>query len=48
MVWGLRLFLEDELDKSGIEIVSNILVTLLLQNQVVWGKHKLSRQIKQN
>lgn len=43
-VWGLRLFLEDELDKGGVEIVSNILVTLLLQHQVVWGKHKLSRK----
>lgn len=44
MVWGLRLFLEDELDKGGVEIVSNILVTLLLQHQIVWGKRKLSRK----
>lgn len=43
-VWGLCLFLEDKLDKGGIEIVSNILVTLLLQHQVVWGKQKLSRK----
>lgn len=34
-VWGLCLFLEDELDKGGVEIVSNILVTLLLRHQVV-------------
>lgn len=43
-VWGLCLFLEDKLDKGGVEIVSNILVTLLLQHQVVWGKQKLSRK----
>lgn len=43
-VWGLCLFLEDELDKGGVEIVSNILVTLLLRHQVVWGKQKLSRK----
>lgn len=35
-VWrGGGLFLEDELDEGGVEIVSDILVALLLQDQVV-------------
>lgn len=49
---SVRLFLEDELDKGGIEIVANILVTLLLQDKVVCSRlmsnHKQRKQIQIN
>lgn len=46
-----RLFLEDELDKGGIEIVADILVALLLQDKVVCSllsNHKRTQKSKEN
>jgi len=46
---AVRLFLEDELDEGGVEIVSNVLVALLLQDQVVcssWCVWKIIKERK--
>lgn len=46
-----RLFLEDELDKGGIEIVADILVALLLQDKVVCSllsNHNRTQKSKEN